>query len=414
MSDLNDEENQRNFLNHTLDRLDIDDELRYLLTSPYREVGFELPLTRDDGSLAVFRGYRVQHNQSRGPFKGGLRLHPESTLDHFRHLASLMTWKTAVVDIPFGGAKGGIDCDPSKLSSRELEVLIKKYVRRLNVMMGPERDIAAPDMGTGEQEMAWILEVFSHDYGHHPGVVTGKPVPLGGSPGRVEATGFGVAKVTEWAAAKRDLNLDGASVAVQGFGNVGSNAAAFLSEKGAKVVAVSDKDGAVLNRDGLDINQIKTSSNNQSCPVNEADCEGEAISNEDLLSLDVDILIPAAIGGAIDKDNVSDVKADLIVEAANMPVTFAAADYLADQGVDVVPDILANSGGVTASYLEWAQNHQRYHWDEEEIRKELEKILNRAWQKVNEYRHKHDLLLRQAAYDIAVDRVIQATSLRGF
>jgi glutamate dehydrogenase (NAD(P)+) len=404
------------FLECALSRIQVNEEVQALLHSPYREMKFELPLRTSDGQLRLFHGFRVQHDKSRGPFKGGLRFHPDSDLDQFRALASAMTWKCALVDVPFGGAKGGINCDPSTLTRHDREVLTKRFAERLGQNIGPDRDIPAPDMGTGEREMAWILEVYSQDNGHTPDVVTGKPVQLGGSYGRKEATGRGVALVTEWAAVADGLKLDGATVAIQGFGNVGRHAAKLLADKGARVVAVSDVDRAIYDRNSLDIPRLfaATRDTEQRIDLSSVLPQADVISNEELLELDVDILIPAAVGDVIRACNARKIRARLIVEAANLPVSFDAAAILTERGIRVVPDILANAGGVTVSYLEWVQNRQRYRWPETQVNRELESTLRRAWEAMQTRSKQESVAYRMAALLIAIERVCEATELRGF
>jgi len=403
------------FLQEALSRLRTSSEMVHLLRGPYREAKLELPLRRDDGELDIYHGYRVQHDQARGPFKGGLRYHPSADLSHFRGLASVMTWKTAVVDVPFGGAKGGIDCDVHELSKRELEALTKSYVEKLADILGPNRDIPAPDMGTGPREMAWIVDAYSRRYGHEPGVVTGKPIQLGGSPGRVEATGRGVSLVTGWAMEAEGMELQGASVAIQGFGNVGSHAAKYLSERGARVVAVSDARGGIFRGDGLDVERLfhVSRSTEEYTPVRGIGVEHEEISNAELLTLDVDVLIPAAIGGVVTGENADEVSASLVVEGANLPITCEAADVLSRRGIPVIPDILANAGGVTVSYLEWVQNRERYRWTEERVNRELRDFLRRAWRRVRQIAVEESVGYRLAAYLLAAERVKEATVLRG-
>ncbi len=365
--------------------------------------------------MELYTGYRVQHDQSLGPFKGGLRFHPDVDMDHFVALARLMTSKCALLGLPFGGGKGGVDCDPDALSARELENLTKRLVTRLDMIIGPNRDIPAPDMGTGPREMAWIVDAYAHRFGYSPGVVTGKPVALGGSHGRMQATGRGVAQIAELAAAAHGLDVDEASVAIQGFGNVGSNAARFLHERGAKVVAVSDVGGGKYHEDGLPLDPLFKDQNNPDRPISspEVELNGDEIRNDDLLELDVDILIPAAIGHVITSDNVERVKAGLIVEAANMPIDSEADEALADREIHVVPDLLANAGGVTVSYLEWVQNQSRYQWSDEKVNRELKDRMDKAWQETNARTEEEDINLRLAAYTIAVERVVNAIDLRG-
>jgi glutamate dehydrogenase (NAD(P)+) len=408
------QDSERFFLD-ALNQLGVDEESKQLMCTPYREVKCELPLRRENGQVGVYVGYRVQHDRSRGPFKGGLRYHPAVDLDHCRALARAMTWKCAVVDLPFGGAKGGIACDPSTLTFSERETLTKRLVNRLAPLLGPDRDIPAPDMGTGPQEMAWILEEYAQLSGDDPAVVTGKPVELGGSSSRLAATGRGVSLVTAWACPAQGIELDGARVAVQGFGNVGRYAAAFLADLGARVVAVSDVHGALFAGDGLDLEGVGRCLEDADSPkLPELEDFGEAISNEELLALDVDVLVPAAIDGVFDAASARDARAKMIVEGANLPTTWEGAEVFAERGIPVIPDILANAGGVTASYLEWVQNRQRYRWPEERVDKKLESILKAAWREVRDRAQKEDVTYRQASYLIAVERVGRATELRGF
>jgi glutamate dehydrogenase (NAD(P)+) len=326
-----------------------------------------------------------------------------------------MTWKTAVVDVPFGGAKGGIDVDPREASERELERLTKAFTKRLENLIGPELDIPAPDMGTGSREMAWIFDAYAQRAGARPGVVTGKPVELGGSLGRTEATGRGVAHLTAWAAEEMGLDLQGATVAVQGFGNVGSHAALFLEEAGARVVAVSNRHGGIHDPAGLDVKSLfeRNRDAGREPPLTEL-ASGDGLEGGEILELDVDVLIPAALEGVIHQDNADAVKARLVVEGANAPVECDAADYLEERGTRVVPDILANAGGVTVSYLEWVQNRMRYQWTEERVNNELRQKLFTAWEAVRDRAAAESITYRDAAYDLGVGRVVHAIRLRGF
>ena len=405
------------FLENAFDLLAVAPEKRQLLRSPYRELRFELPLKRDDGSISLYYGYRVQHNQSRGPFKGGLRYHKDVDLEHFVALAEIMTWKTSLLDLPFGGAKGGINCNPHELSSDELETLTKRYAQRMAMLLGPDQDIPAPDMGTRPQEMAWILDAYSHHGGFSPAVVTGKPVELGGAKGRNEATGYGVAIVTALAAEAEDIPLEEATVAIQGIGNVGAYAARFLAEKGAKIVALSDSHCGLYTEQGFDVEgvlQKVARCKEEGGQLSDLNDVFEIISNEELLELDVDILIPAAIGGVICEGNAEKIKARLVVEAANMPITCKADTVLNNQSIKILPDILANAGGVTVSYLEWVQNRQRFQWSRKRTLEELENRLTDAWEAVEQKTREEQLNYRQAAYFIAVERILKAIDLRGF
>lgn len=403
------------FLQAAMEHLGLDEEMQFLMRTPYRVVSIELPLRRSDGRLSVFNGVRVQHNKSRGPFKGGLRYHPDLDVAHARGLAALMAWKTSLASIPMGGGKGGINCDPQELTEAELEQLTKQFTQRMGDIIGPQDDIPAPDVGTGPREMAWIYDAYSVLHGDQPGIVTGKPLELGGSRGRARATGRGVSLVTRWAAQAQNFELKDANVAIQGFGNVGANAAQFLDEQGARIVAVSDVDGGLRNSDGLDISALRQRmASGEIRSVTGADDLGETIDNETLLKLDVDILIPAALGGAIHVDNMDDIKARMIVEAANLPVTCEADHHLSGKGLTIIPDILANAGGVIVSYLEWVQNREGYHWSEESVNEEMEKRLRTSWEDVRECAEKEKADYRKAAYILAVDRVKRATTLRGF
>jgi len=404
------------FLHAALNRIGVSDEMRHLMAAPYREIKFGLPLRTHQGALRLFQGFRVQHNHSRGPFKGGLRFHPQVDLAHFRDLASVMTWKCALVDVPFGGAKGGINCDPQDLTEHEREVLTKRFTGRLGDLIGPDHDVPAPDMGTGEREMAWILEAYAQDFGFEPGVVTGKPIQLGGSPGRLAATGRGVAAVTCWAAEKHGIGIQGARIAIQGFGNVARHAALFLRDRGATIVALSDRKGGIHNRHGVAVDQLLEvpQHHKDRPPLSEIDRTAEAIDNQKLLQLDVDVLIPAAIEDVITEENFADVRAKMLVEAANMPVSRDAEQALRQSGIPVIPDILANAGGVTVSYLEWVQNRQRYRWTEEKVNQELEATLRRAWEVVCSRADAEGVSYRMAAYMVATERVRDAIQLRGF
>lgn len=393
---------------------DLDPETVHMLWAPHQEIKVELPLRRRDGSIHVYHGYRVQHNNARGPFKGGLRYHPIVDMDEFRGLAALMTWKTALVDIPFGGSKGGIDCDPLTLASGELETLTRLYTQRMLRVFGPDYDVPAPDVGTDSQVMAWIFDEYSKAHGHQPAVVTGKPIELGGSSGRTEATGRGVAAVTQWACEALGIDLRGARIAIQGFGNVGSHAAQFLHAVGAKIVAVGDVKGAIGNDRGLDISSLAEFMHaDRRRSVTDWDGPHEPLECERLLTLDCDVLIPAALEGAITADNVNGVSARLIVEAANNPITCEADARLRRRGLPVVPDILANAGGVIVSYLEWIQNIQRYRWPAERIDEELHARLRQAWEEVQRRAQETGEPYRSVAYQIAVNRVLQAAQLRG-
>jgi len=391
--------------------LGLPEDLRIALKTPYREVMVELPLRCADGEIRTFSGYRVQHDASRGPMKGGLRYHPDVDLDEVRALASLMTWKTAVVGLPYGGAKGGINCDPETLSARDLEELTRRFIARIERFIGPNEDVPAPDMNTNPQVMAWIVDEYAKYNGYTPAVVTGKPIELGGSYGRESATGRGILFVAERAAAEMGIDLRGARVAVQGFGNVGSWTAAFLADAGARVVAVSDAFGGIFDGDGLDIARIRQESK-QSGRIPEG-AGVESIGNEELLMVDADILIPAAVGNVLHERNAGDVRARLIVEGANHPTTPGGDEALLARGKTIVPDILANAGGVTVSYFEWVQNLQHFRWTAERVDEELRATMMTAYDAVSEMARTRKTDLRTAAFALAIERVAEAARLRG-
>lgn len=382
-----------------------------LLSLAALELKVEIPIVRDNGELAVFSGYRVQHQNVRGPCKGGLRYHPEVDIDEVRGLASLMTMKTALVDIPLGGGKGGICCNPRELSKRELEVLTRKFVKRIHREIGPNSDIMAPDVGTNAQVMGWIHSEYSAIYGHSPAAVTGKPLALGGSAGRDKATGYGIGIVIKAYAERYGTPLRGARVAFQGFGNVGFHAAKALSDLGMKVVAVSDARSAVHCRDGVDIDALAKQKSERGLL---ADLDGyEKLESGRELEVECDYLVPAALGGVITEENAPRLKAGVVVEGANGPVTSNADVLLQKRGIPVVPDILANAGGVIVSYFEWAQNLQREVWPLKRVDEELTRILDNAARHVFDHAAQENLDLRSSAFDIAVRRVKDALDATG-
>ncbi|HKS97796.1 MAG TPA: Glu/Leu/Phe/Val dehydrogenase dimerization domain-containing protein [Terriglobia bacterium] len=393
------------------DRLGLDSEMRTLLTMPFREVRVEIPVRLDNGSLKVFVGYRVQHSSVRGPAKGGIRYHPETDVNEVRALAAAMTWKTSLANLPFGGSKGGIAVDPAKLSPDEIQRLTRGYIRRIHLVLGPYRDVPAPDVNTNAQVMAWIFDEYSAEHGYAPACVTGKPLELGGSLGREQATGRGLVYVTEALLEDLRLPIAGARVAVQGFGNVGSNAARSFAERGAKVIAVSDVQGGVFASQGLDVPALIEHARANRTVVGFP--MAEAISNEDLLGLDCDILVPAALQCVLNAKNAAKVRARIVAEGANLPTTPEADEILAAREIPVLPDILTNAGGVTVSYFEWAQNLQQIFWDEEHVNAEMRKILTRAYRQVADLAGRQKVSLRTAAYTLAVDRVARAERLRG-
>ena len=400
------------FFHNSADRLGLHDDMREVLATSYRELAVQVPLRMDDGKMQIYRGFRIQHNGARGPYKGGIRFHQSADLDEVRALAALMTWKNALIDVPFGGAKGGVQCEPGLLSKSEQERLTRRFTEMISYVIGVNRDIPAPDMGTNAQNMAWMMDAYGKKYGYTPGIVTGKPVELGGSPGREEATGRGVIMCAAQAAARKGLGFEGASVAIQGYGNVGFWAAAIAAEEGAKVVAVSDVGGGTHVEGGIDLEDLARH-RSESVSVNDY-AAGEPVTNEELLELQCDILIPAAIEGVIHTKNADEIKAKMIVEAANGPTTPAADKILDDKGTTVVPDILCNSGGVTVSYFEWVQNIQQFRWELDQVNKELEKRMTAATDAVFTRSENEKTSLRDAAFDIAVERVAHAAEIRGY
>jgi glutamate dehydrogenase (NAD(P)+) len=393
--------------------LNLSDELYNVLKTPVKQVIVALPVTMDNGEIRVFEGYRVIHNNQLGPAKGGIRYSLDVHLDEVKALAAWMTWKCAVSNIPFGGGKGGIKCDPRSMSKGELERMTRQYVRALSDVFGPEKDIPAPDMGTGPQEMAWFMDQYSKLVGYSsPAVVTGKPLVLGGSKGRVEATGRGVMVSGRSAMLKMGLNPYKSTCAVQGFGNVGSISAKLLEQQGLKVLAISDVTGGYYNPNGIDI-QAAMNWRDQNNGLLSGLPNTESITNEELLTLDVDVLVPAAMEDQITAENASMIKAKLIVEGANGPTSAGADDILKDKGIVVVPDILANAGGVTVSYFEWVQNRLGYFWTEERVNRRADRNMKESFENVYQTAQKHDVSLRIAAYIVAIDKVANTTRFRG-
>jgi glutamate dehydrogenase (NAD(P)+) len=393
-------------------RLGIPDAVHRKLAQPKRIITVSVPTRMDDGREEVFTGHRVQHSMERGPCKGGLRYHPSVRLDEVIALAMLMTWKTAVVNIPYGGAKGGVSCDPQAMSAGELERLTRRLTSELVEVIGPEKDIPAPDVGTDERVMAWMMDTYSMNKGYVvPGVVTGKPLALGGSRGRTDATGRGVVCIMAEALQALGRPREGTTVAVQGFGKVGSAAARLAAAEGFRVVGISDAAGAVVNRGGLDVPALlahaRETGSVRGFP------EADTIPRDDLLGLDCDILVPAALENALTAQNAAGVRASLIVEAANGPTTPEAQAIFDERGLVVVPDILANAGGITVSYFEWVQLLQSYFWSEEEVNRSLQKVMTQAFYDVHAHAERHGQNLRGAAMDLAVSRVSEAQVLRG-
>lgn len=409
------QDTQSHFFERAITRLGLDEEQRGMLLSSFRETQITVPLAlHRDGvnTLRSFRGYRVQHNHARGPFKGGLRFHPDVNLGEIKALAQLMTWKTALVDIPFGGAKGGIAIDPGQLNEAELEELSKRFCQKIAPIIGVHEDIMAPDIGTNAQVMAWILDEYSKTHGFKTGIVTGKPVELGGSAGRLEATGHGVAYLAHKLATDMSFIPAQSRVVIQGFGNVGSHTAINMARKGYKIVALSDVQGGIYSERGIPIDRALSLARETGTVSGLPGTE--PISNVDLINLPCEILIPAALEATITCDNAETIQARLVVEAANMPVTHSADERLQQRDVVILPDLLANVGGVLASYYEWVQNLQQFPWDRETVLNRLEERLSQTCDTVCDLARKRGIDLRSAAYELAIERVARAVRLRGF
>ncbi|MBV8246362.1 MAG: Glu/Leu/Phe/Val dehydrogenase [Candidatus Eremiobacteraeota bacterium] len=390
----------------------LSDSIHEFLREPKRVLEVSVPVRMDSGDLRLFRGYRVQHNMSRGPGKGGIRFHPDVTLDEVKALAMWMTWKCALVNIPFGGAKGGVICDPKNMSPSELENLTRRFTTEISIIIGPEKDIPAPDVYTTPQIMAWIMDTFSMQHGYSiPGVVTGKPIAIGGSLGRDKATARGCLFVVDEAMRVIDRPIEGARVAIQGFGNAGLHAAELMTERGYRVVAVSDSRGGVANAKGLDVKGLIAYKEETGAVAGFGG--GESLNNKDVLEYDCDVLVPAALEKVITKDNAPKIKAKIVAEAANGPTLPEADDILFDRGILVLPDILANAGGVTVSYFEWVQNLQENFWEEDEITPRLKMKMTRAFREAHEKATRYKIDMRKGAYAVAVSRVAEATKLRG-
>ncbi|MFM2216768.1 MAG: Glutamate dehydrogenase [Planctomycetota bacterium] len=401
------------YFNQAADQLELPDWMRKLLVMPKREMTVQVAYERDDGRIDTVLGYRVQHDNARGPMKGGLRYHPAVDLDEVRSLAALMTWKTAVVDLPYGGAKGGIGIDPRTLSKRELERITRAFVDQIHEIVGPDSDIPAPDMGTNHEVMAWFRNQWEKYHGFNPAVITGKPVEEYGSRGREEATGRGVGTLAVKMLKRLNRKPEQTTVAIQGFGNVGSHAAKYLTEAAFPIVAVSDVSGAYYNPKGLNIQEVLSYT-----LKNKGSLEGyqgaERLDADALLELDVQLLIPAALGDVINHNNVDRIRAGLIIEGANGPIDPEADTKLKDRGVIILPDILANAGGVTVSYFEWAQNRQHYRWTLDRVRQELDRTLSEAFESVWQESVSRKVSLRTAAFILAIQRVKRASELAGW
>ncbi len=403
------------------DRLNLDENYRDLLKRPYRELVVSVTIKDRNGKLRSFTGYRIQHNNARGPFKGGIRYHPEVNLEEVRALASLMSWKCALVNVPFGGGKGGITIDPSQFNETELQEITRAFTRQISDSIGPDTDIPAPDVNTNSKMMGWLLDEYQRLNGFNPACVTGKPIPLGGSLGRTEATGRGVIFATREFIKAKGLSLEGQKIVIQGFGNVGSHAALFAHQMGAKIIGVSDAFSAFYNPEGLNIDELWELQQTEGTIKNYSE-EDKKIHGDELLFQECDILIPAALGDVINRGNASGIKARHIIEGANHPITPEADLILTDKDITVIPDILANAGGVYVSYLEWVQNHNNFYWKEDEINTRLDDAISSAFKSLHEITEKENrdnpnqkfpCTYRRAAFMVAIRRVYEATIARG-
>jgi glutamate dehydrogenase (NAD(P)+) len=400
------------YFERAVERLGIPEDVAAVLKSSYREVQVQIPVRLGDDKIHVFSGYRVQHNGARGPYKGGVRFHPDVDLDEVRALASLMTWKTAIADVPFGGAKGGVNVPVDELTDFEREKIARTFMDKLSKVLGPHRDIPAPDVGTNAQTMAWMMDEYGKLNGHQPACVTGKPIALEGSHGREAATARGLVCLYEEAAEELGLEPEKTRVVVQGFGNVGSWAGRLMEELGCTIVAVADVGGAIRSDEGIDAAALAEHVADGGAVT---DFEGaEEISAEDLLGVECEVFIPAALGGMIHKHNADRLRCKLVLEGANSPTTPTADEMLADNGVHVIPDVMANAGGVIVSYFEWVQNLQHFRWEEEEVNGRLAKVMRRAYQAVAARAKEQDLPLRPAAYELGIERVHEAAVTRGY
>ncbi len=414
MSEVNPFETAQKQLDKAAEKLGLEEDVHQNLREPNRFLTVTFPVEMDDGTTKTFKGYRCQYNDALGPTKGGLRFHPDETADTVRALAAWMTWKTAVVDIPYGGGKGGVVCNPKELSEKELERISRAYIDSLADFIGPDKDIPAPDVYTNPQTMGWMVDEYSKIKGvNSPGVITGKPIPLGGSEGRGDATARGVIYTIREAAKALGIDTNEATVAIQGYGNAGYFLAKLaVEELGMTVVAVSDSSGAIYDESGLDVDRVKEHKDETGSVVGYENLK--EMSNEELLELDVDVLVPAAIENVITKDNADDIKADIVGEAANGPTTPKADEILYENDVYVIPDFLCNAGGVTVSYFEWVQNRDRLYWPVEEVYEKLDKKMTKAFKEVHERAEEEDVDNRTAAYMLSIERVAEAMKLRGW
>ena len=402
----------RHYFDIAADHLGLADDVRVVFWTPYREVTVQIPVKLSDGKTHVFSGYRIQHNGARGPYKGGIRFHPEVDIDEVRALASLMTWKTAVAGVPFGGAKGGVNCPAGELEPSELQKIARSFMDKIEKVLGPTRDIPAPDVGTNAQVMAWLMDEYGKLHGHTPAIVTGKPIALEGSLGREAATGRGCVYMFREAAPQLGLSPADTTFVVQGFGNVGSWAARILQQLGARMVAVSDANGAIQRPDGIDANDLQDHIAAGKVITEFPDVD--EIDPEDLVAVDCDVFIPAALGGMIHEQNADRMQCKVIIEGANSPTTPAADRILRDKDVYIIPDLMANAGGVVVSYFEWVQNLQHFRWEEREVNDRLGTTMRRAYREVSGRAKEEKLSLREAAYLVGIERVCEAARIRGY
>ncbi len=402
----------RYYFDLAADHLGLADDIRVVFWTPYREVTVQIPVKLSDGKTHVFSGYRIQHNGARGPYKGGIRFHPEVDIDEVRALASLMTWKTAVVNLPYGGAKGGVNCPAQKLEASELQRIARSFMDKIEKVLGPTRDIPAPDVNTNAQTMAWLMDEYGKLHGHTPAICTGKPIALEGSYGREAATGRGCVYMFREAAPHLGLSPADTTFAVQGYGNVGSWAARIMQQLGATMVAVSDANGAIRSDSGIDANALHGHIANGGMIT---EFEGaEPIDAEDLIAVPCDVFIPAALGGMIHEHNADRMQCKMVIEGANSPTTPAADRILHEKGVYVIPDVMANAGGVVVSYFEWVQNLQHFRWDEREVNDKLGTIMRRAYREVSGRAKEERVTLREASYLVGIERVVHAARTRGY
>jgi len=402
----------RHYFNVASDRLGLSDDLRVVFWAPYREVTVQIPIRLPDGKVHVYSGYRIQHNGARGPYKGGIRFHPEVDIDEVRALASLMTWKTAVAGVPFGGAKGGVNCPADQLAAADVQKIARSFMDKVEKILGPTRDIAAPDVNTNAQVMAWMMDEYGKLHGHTPAIVTGKPIALEGSYGREAATGRGCVYMFREAAPHLGLSPADTTFVVQGYGNVGSWAARIMQQLGATMVGVSDASGAIRNESGIDANVLYEHIH-RGGKLREFE-DGEAIDSADLVTIPCDVFVPAALGGMIHEENADRMRCKVILEGANSPTTPTADAILREKDVYIIPDVMANAGGVVVSYFEWVQNLQHFRWDEREVNDKLGTIMRRAYREVAARAREEGIDLREAAYLVGIERVVEAARTRGY